>query len=346
MNPTMQDVAKLAGVSPSTVSRVINNSSLVKEETARKVMKAIDKLDYQLNDFARALRTNSSGLIGVMGAGMENPFLAKMLKGIENEALQYNYNIIFCESEGELEEEINYIKLLQQRKIAGLLIITANFYSKLLDVIKESGIPVVFASSYIEDPGFPSVGIDNVAAAYDAVDYLFKAGRRNIGIIRGPYSDTVASRERNNGVRLAFKNNKEELKEKAVIEAEFNLQSGYIAGETLVKNYPELDAVFAFSDEIAIGAIRAFEDNGRKVPDDVYVLGFDNIDFSRFVSPSLTTVAQPAFEIGCKSIEILNRVIDNSDYKEKILLPYKLIVRESTGGKVNRLPNNKEVVVE
>ncbi|MFW5961819.1 MAG: LacI family DNA-binding transcriptional regulator [bacterium] len=345
MNPTMQDVARLAGVSPSTVSRVLNESSLVKEETAQKVMEAINKLDYQINDFARALRTNSSGLIGVIGAGMDNPFLAKMLKGIESEALQYNYNIIFCETEGELQQELSYIKLLQQRKIDGLLIITANFYSKLLDAVKKSEIPVVFASCYIDDPELACVGIDNIAAAYDAVNYLINTGRKNIGIVRGPYSDAVASRARSNGVRLAFKNNNLCLAENALVEAEFNLKSAYTAAQKLLKNYPEIDGLFAFSDELAIGAIRAFEGQGKKIPEDIYVVGFDNIDFSKFLCPSLTTIAQPAFEIGSKSMEVLESLISNKEYIEsKILLPYNLIIRQSTGGESNRFQNNREVI--
>ncbi len=337
MDSTMKDVAKMVGVSPSTVSRVLNNSSLVKEETARKVMDAIDKLDYQLNGFARALRTNTSDLIGVIGAGMENPFLSRMLKGIENEAHQYKYNIIFCETEGELEQELKYIKILKQRKIDGLVMLTDNFYSKLLDVVKESNIPVVFASGYIDESGISCVSIDNTAAAYDAVDYLIKSGRNKIGIIRGPYSDAVTSRDRNNGARLAFKNNNLEIREEAVIEAEFTLKSGYIAGERLLESYPEVDAVFAFSDEMAIGAIGAFKDQGKKIPEDIYVVGVDNIDFGRYLNPSLTTVAQPAFEIGSKSIEILNNIIlDKNDFEKKIVLPYNLIIRQSTGGKCNR----------
>lgn len=333
MGSTMKDVAKLAGVSPSTVSRVINNSSLVKKETAEKVLAAIKKLDYQVNDFARGLRTNDSGLIGVIGAGMENPFLAEMLKGIEAEALKYNYNIIFCESEGELEQELNYIKLLKQRKIAGLVIITANVYSKLVDVVKESKLPVIFTSGYIDDPELPCIGIDNVAAAYDAVNCLVQMGHQKIGIIRGPYSDVVTSGERSKGVKLAFKNNNIELEDEVIIEAEFTFESGYIAAQKLLDQRPDLTAIFSFNDEMAVGAIRSLEDRNKKVPDDISVMGFDNIEFSKYVRPSLSTVSQPAFEMGSQSIGILNDLIrgnKNQLNKLKKLLPYKLVIRDST----------------
>jgi DNA-binding LacI/PurR family transcriptional regulator len=136
MDVTMKDVAKLAGVSLSTVSRVLNDSSLVREETARKVEKAVEKLDYQINDSARILRTNTSNLIGVIGAGMERPFLANLLKGIEAEARERGFALIYGDSDGEFEKEQNYLNIMKQKKIDGIILITTNYYNDLLSIVK------------------------------------------------------------------------------------------------------------------------------------------------------------------------------------------------------------------
>jgi DNA-binding LacI/PurR family transcriptional regulator len=330
MGITMKDVAKKAGVSLSTVSRVINDSSLVSKDTANRVKKAIKELDYQINDSARALRTNISNLIGIIGAGMDNPFLMEVLKSVETEAIKDSYNIIYGDSEGELEQELYYINMFKQKKIDGLIILTANFSQQLIKAVKKSKIPSVFASGYLQDPDLPSVTVNNIKAAEDVSKYLLKTDDY-FGIIRGPYRDSVASEERMQGIINVYKNNNIALKEKYIAEGDFSYKSGYECAKNLIKNNPNLKSIFAFSDQMAIGAIRYCIDNQIRIPDEMSIVGFDGIEASRYVNPSLSTVYQSGTVLGTEIMKILIKKINNEEINDnKIFIPHKLIKRESS----------------
>jgi LacI family transcriptional regulator/LacI family repressor for deo operon, udp, cdd, tsx, nupC, and nupG len=344
MDVTMKDVAKLAGVSLSTVSRVLNDSSLVREETALKVQKAVEKLDYQINDSARILRTNTSNLIGVIGAGMERPFLANLLKGIEAEARERGYALIYGDSDGEFEKEQNYLNIMKQKKIDGIILITTNYYNDLLSIVKNYQIPVVFASGYISDPEISCVTVDNVAAAYDIVEFLCQAGHRDIAFIKGPDLDLLASQERLRGVKLALRLSEIEYDPSRFIEGDFTFESGYSAAEKIVEKFPDVTAIFAFNDEMAVGVIRYLKEHNIKVPEDISVVGFDGIELGKYIDPALTTIKQSGYQLGLKSIEILNKIINQEKIEDnKVFIPHKLVVRESTN-KLNELTTNKEVV--
>lgn len=334
MDVTMKDVAKLAGVSLSTVSRVLNDSSLVREETAQKVKRAVDKLDYQINDSARILRTNTSNLIGVIGAGMEKPFLANLLKGIEAEASERSYALLYGDSDGELEKEQNYLNIMKQKKIDGIILITTNYYNELLSIVKDYQIPVVFASGYISDPKISCVTVDNVAAAYDMVEYLCQAGHRDIAFIKGPDLDLLASQERLRGIKLALRLSDIEYSSNRVIEGDFTFESGYSAAKKIITKFPNVTAIFAFNDEMAVGAIRFLKEQNIKVPQDISVVGFDGIELGKYTDPTLTTIKQSGYHLGLKSIELLNKIINNKKIEDhKIFIPHKLIVRESSKNK-------------
>ncbi|SFL35942.1 LacI family DNA-binding transcriptional regulator [Halanaerobium salsuginis] len=349
MDVTMKDVAKLAGVSLSTVSRVLNDSSLVREETAHKVKKAVKKLDYQINDSARILRTNTSNLIGVIGAGMERPFLANLLKGIEAEAREKGFALIYGDSDGEFEKEQNYLNIMKQKKIDGIILITTNYYNDLLNIVKNYQIPVVFASGYISDPEIPCVTVDNVAAAYDVVDYLTRAGHKEIAFIKGPDLDLLASQERLRGVKLALRIAQLPYNSGRFIEGDFTFESGYSAAEKIMRKFPKITAIFAFNDEMAVGAIRYLKENGYQIPDDIAVVGFDGIELGKYTLPTLTTIEQSGYQLGLKSIELLDKIIAEEELEDnKVFIPHKLVVRES----INKLSakelasiKNKEVLV-
>jgi DNA-binding LacI/PurR family transcriptional regulator len=331
MDVTMKDVAKLAGVSLSTVSRVLNDSSLVREETARKVQKAVEKLDYQINDSARILRTNTSNLIGVIGAGMERPFLANLLKGIEAEARERGYALIYGDSDGEFEKEQNYLNIMKQKKIDGIILITTNYYNNLLSIVKNYQIPVVFASGYISDPQISCVTVDNVAAAYDVVEYLCQVGHKEMAFIKGPDLDLLASQERLRGVKLALRLSDIEFNPKRFIEGDFTFESGYSAAKKIINKFPDVTAIFAFNDEMAVGAISFLKEQNIKIPEDISVVGFDGIELGEYIDPALTTIKQSGYQLGLKSIEILNNIINQRKIEDnKVFIPHELVVREST----------------
>jgi len=329
---TIKDVANLAGVSPATVSRVINNSSLVKEETAEKVNEAIDKLNYQVNESARVLRTNCSSLIGVIGAGMDNPFLMKLLKGVETSAKNHNFNLIFGDSEGELEQEINYLDIFNQKRVDGLIIITASIYNNLLEEIKIKGIPTVFASGYVNDIEIPCISVNNTKAAEDIIDYLYDLGHRRFGIVRGTYSDLVTSGERIKGVKSSFQKHNIDFNSVPIYEGDFSFESGSLAVKKILSDKPDTSAIFCFDDKMAIGAIRGAEELGYKIPDELSIIGFDDIELSSYVKPALTTVRQSGYDMGYRAMEFLKKVIDGEDPgKLKEFLPHQLKIRESSG---------------
>ena len=331
MDVTMKDVAKLAGVSLSTVSRVLNDSSLVREETAKRVEKAVEKLDYQINDSARILRTNTSNLIGVIGAGMERPFLSNLLKGIETEARERGFALIYGDSDGEFEKEQNYLNIMKQKKVDGIILITTNYYNDLLSIVKNYNIPVVFASGYINDPEISCVTVDNVAAAYDMVEFICQSGHKNIAFLKGPDLDMLASQERLRGVKLALRLSDIEYDSKRFIEGDFTFESGYSAAKKILNKFPNVTAIFAFNDEMAVGTIRYLKEQGIKVPDDISVVGFDGIELGKYIDPALTTIKQSGYHLGLKSIEILNQIINEENIEDnKVFIPHKLVVRESS----------------
>lgn len=330
MSATMKDVADRANVSLSTVSRVINQSHLVSKETTETVKKAIKELDYQINDSARALRTNISNLIGIIGAGMDNPFLMKVLQTIETEALKENYNIIYSDSDGELEQELYYINMFKQKKVDGLIIMTANFSKELITTVRKNNIPTVFASGHLETPDLPSVTVNNIKAAEDVSDYLFNISNF-FGIIRGPYRDSVASKERMQGIINKYNEKNIKLKDKYIAEGDFSYQSGYNAARQLIRDNPEIKAIFAFNDLMAIGAMKYCFKNDIKVPKDLSIIGFDGIEISKFVNPTLSTVYQSSTKLGNKIMEtLLNLINENNLENHQIFIPHKLIIRKSS----------------
>ncbi|MGM0415027.1 MAG: LacI family DNA-binding transcriptional regulator [Bacillota bacterium] len=332
MAVTIKDVANLAEVSPATVSRVINNSSLVKEETAEKVREAIDKLNYQINESARVLRTNCSSLIGVIGAGMDNPFLMKLLKGVETSAKENDFNLIFGDSEGELEQELRYLNILNQKSVDGLIIITASIYNNLLEEIKSKGIPAVFASGYVNDNRIPCISVNNSRAAEDVVDYLYELGHRKFGIVRGTYSDLVTSGERIKGVKSSFQKNNIDFNSVPIYEGDFSFESGSLAAKKILADKPETTAIFCFDDKMAIGAIRGAEELGYQIPEDLSIIGFDDIDLASYVKPALTTVRQSGYDMGYRAMEFLKKIIDGEEPgKLKEFLPHELQIRGSSG---------------
>ncbi|MCF8008254.1 MAG: LacI family transcriptional regulator [Halanaerobiales bacterium] len=330
MTITMKDVASKAGVSLSTVSRVINNSTLVSKETTIKVKKTIDQLDYQINDSARALRTNISNLIGVIGAGMDNPFLMNALKSIETKALKKNYNIIYGDSDGELEQELYYVNMFKQKKVDGLIIMTANFSDELINSVKRSNISTIFASGYLDQTDLLSVTVNNIKAAEDVSDYLFDLSDY-FAIIRGPYNDSVASKERMQGVKNKYKEYNIDLKDKYISEGNFTFESGYKSAEILLNNNKDLKAIFAFNDQMAIGAIKYCLDNKIKIPEEISIVGFDGIEASKYIKPTLSTVFQSGNDLGSEIMEnLLKLMADENVENDNIFIPHKLIIRESS----------------
>jgi LacI family repressor for deo operon, udp, cdd, tsx, nupC, and nupG len=322
------DVAKLANVSTATVSRVISNSGSVKSETTAKVLEAIEKLNYQPNLLARQLRRLETKTILVIVPDITNPFFSNVLRGIETVAIENGYQVILGDTDNHVDRESGYLNILRQKKADGTILLTARSDQHLLEEIA-SEYPVVLACEYFEGSKLPTVSIDNISSARKATEYLISLNHKRIAHISGPL-EVVVGRDRLRGYHQAMIQHSLPVEPFLVQEGDFSYESGFNLMMKLLalKNPPT--AVFAANDEMAIGAIKAIKSKGLKVPDDLSVIGFDDIKFASIFEPALTTIAQPTFEMGKKAIELLLKLINNGELeKDQYILEDKLVVRDS-----------------
>lgn len=325
---TISDVAKLANVSTATVSRVLSNSGNVKKETTEKVLEAIQKLNYQPNVLARQLRKLETKTVLVVVPDITNTFFSKILRGIERVAIENDYEVLLGDTGNDVERERGYLDILRQKKADGMILLTARLESHLLEEIAGE-FPVVLACEYLEGSTIPTVSIDNISSARKATEYLINLGHRRIGFISGPLN-VILSRDRLKGFRQAMAQHNIPIESFLVQEGDFSFESGY----NMMMKFLALDqpptAVFAANDEMAIGAIKAIKSKGLHVPDDISVVGFDDIKFASIYEPALTTISQPMFEIGKKAMELLIKLI-NKDQLEKnqYILEDQLVIRET-----------------
>ncbi|MDQ0217425.1 LacI family transcriptional regulator [Peribacillus cavernae] len=323
------DVAKKANVSTATVSRVITNSGNVKKETIEKVMEAIQKLNYQPNILARQLRRLETKTILVIVPDITNTFFSNILRGIESVANKNGYQVLLADAHNNVERESNFLDILYQKKADGMILLTARIDQNVIGEISKE-YPVVLACEYFEGSQIPTVSIDNISSARKATDHLIGLGHKRIGFISGPLGG-VLGRDRLKGFQQAMAQQNLAVPPFLVQEGDFSYESGYnLMLKILTLDLPPT-AVFAANDEMAIGAIKAIKSKGLRVPEDLSVIGFDDIKIASIFEPALTTIAQPTFEIGLKAMELLIKLINkDSITKNQYMLEDKLVIRDSS----------------
>jgi LacI family repressor for deo operon, udp, cdd, tsx, nupC, and nupG len=322
------DVARMANVSTATVSRVISNAGTVKKETAEKVLEAIKKLNYQPNMLARQLRRSETKTILVVVPDITNTFFSAVLRGIESVAIENGYQVLLGDARNNVETETSYLTILGQKKADGLILLTARTDQKILEELSQD-YPVVLACEYYEGTVLPTVSIDNVSSARKATEYLISLKHNRIGHISGPLN-VVVGRDRCKGFHQAMSKHGLSVDPSLVQEGEFSFESGF----NLMMKFLSLEepptAIFAGNDEMAMGAVKAAKSKGFRVPEDLSVVGFDDIKFASIFEPALTTIAQPTFDMGQKAMHLLLRLINNEELeKDQFILPDNLIVRDS-----------------
>ncbi len=328
--PTIKDVAKLAEVSIATVSRVLNGSPLVQEKTRQRVWKAIEKLNYKPNALARGLINKKTQTVGMIIPDISNAFSAEVVRGIEDIANIHNYNVILCNSDLDFQREMKYVTTLQEKQIDGLIFLSEQVTDEHLDCFIESRLPVVLVATHDDKGLLPSVNIDNVMAARVATEYLLGLGHRRIAFISGPFDDPIAGITRLTGYKQGLQAKGLPVLEELILEGDFTYKTGYRNMRKLLQLQPRPTAVFAASDEMAVGAMNAILDNGLKVPADIAVLGFDNIDLTTKVRPRLSTIAQPMYDMGAIAMQMLIKILTDAPLEKRIVkLPFELIIRES-----------------
>ncbi|HEX7877506.1 MAG TPA: LacI family DNA-binding transcriptional regulator [Sphingobium sp.] len=324
------DVARHAGVSTATVSRVLNRNMRVAGDLRERVERAVADLGYSMNVAARSLRTQRSSKILISVPDISNPFFADVIRGAEEAARRAGFSVMLGDTGNDPALEGHYASLLARREVDGLVILGHRVPSTIIDLLARNDpamVPVAHGCEYSPDLRVPSVHIDNVAAGGDAARHLLELGHRRIGVVTGPL-DSPLSRDRLAGVRSAIE--KARQGELLLREGDFSIEAGYAHGQALALE--GVTAIFCFSDEMALGALRALGDAGLRCPDDVSVIGFDDIRFAAFAQPRLTTIAQPREAIGRRTVELLvHRLEGGTGDLGHIALPHQLIVRASTG---------------
>lgn len=323
---TIRDVAKSAGVSCATVSRYLNGSAVVSGEAAKKIADAVRKLNYSPNSFGRSLRTTKSKTILVLLPSLENSFLSRVIRGIQTVGDKSKYSIIIGITGGAVETERKYIDMLRGRNVDGAILISPSSDEETLIKINAQ-YPIIQCTEF-KTPDVPHVSVNNEKAAFDMVGSLIENGHRKIGYIGfGKQAESALQREK--GYRRALFEHDVPFDENLVFYTSLGFSGGKKAAERLIRQNP--DAVFAAADILAIGAVRYFTDHGVKIPQQIAVAGFDGIQRSREIVPPLTTVMQPAYEMGCIACDYLIRKINGREITNETVMKHRLVFRESTG---------------
>lgn len=320
---SIREVAKLANVSPSTVSRVINGTANVDEEKKRRVLKAIDESGFTPNEVARSLFKKSSKTIGVIVPSITNPFFTEMSSAIEKTANAYGYRMTICNTSGDVEKEKNAISMLTSMNVDGIVITTSN--QELKSILEHCETPIIAIDRAIsKNTAGGYIHCDNYEGGRMAAEHLVRCGCKSIVCVRG-LDDISSARERYQGYLDVVKAH--DIKEQS-IQCDYSFSEGLTVAEKLLAEYPDVDGIIACNDMVAISVYKVLCRRGIRVPEDIQLVGYDNISLAHLMTPELTTVAQPIEKMGVKAVEMLIQK-ETEGYKEYIFSP-ELIIRETT----------------
>lgn len=327
---TIYDVAKKAGVSMATVSRVVNGNPNVKPGTRKKVMKVIDELDYRPNAVARGLASKKTTTVGVIIPDVTNVYFSSLARGIDDVATMYKYNIILANSDGNEEKEIQVFNTLLAKQVDGIIYMGTHLTEKLREQIKRSKTPVVLAGSIDHKNEFVSVHVDYVKAVKEAVNNLLAHGDKRVAFVSGPLNYPINGEYRLKGYKEALAENGIEFDQDLVFET----NDSYRAGETL---WPALsaahaDAAFVADDELATGVLNGAVDAGAQIPAEFEVVTGNDSKLTQIVRPKLSSITQPLYDIGAVAMRCLTKMMnkEDEDLDKTIELQYGFIKRGST----------------
>jgi LacI family transcriptional regulator len=330
--PTIRDVAKRAGVAPITVSRVINNSGYASQETRARVEAAVAELGYVPNTLARSLRSRRTNTLALVLTDITNPFWTTVARGVEDTASDAGFNVIFCNTDESEAEQHKYLRVLLQKQVDGVLLVPARSTSEPIEFIQEQRTPVVVLDRWVPDARADVVRCDSEGGAYQLVRLLLSLGHRRIALLSGPPGVSTAE-DRIAGYRRALAEAGLRGGAELVHDGEFTQASGYEMARQALAAKPRPTALFAGNNFIAIGALRALRDAGLGVPEDVALVGFDDLPAALVIEPFLTVAAQPAYEMGQRATALLLARLSGQapEAYQEIVLPTEVIVRQSSG---------------
>ncbi len=328
VSPTSQDVARKAGVSVATVSRVLNDSPHVTQRARDLVLSAVKELNYQPNRTAQRLRAGHSHVVGLIISDIQNPFFTSVVRGIEDVAYHHGYSIVLCNSDEDIQKEQLYIDVLSSERVAGVIIVPTgkDCCTPLLNL----QMPIVMMDRVVPGIAADSVVLDNAAGAYAATRHLIELGHRRIGLIAAPAGPSVGI-ERQRGYEQALRDHGLPVDLALICAGDFKESGGHAAAHALLDLKPRPTAIFAANNLMTMGAFQAISEKGLRIPGDISVVGFDDMPWLALLAPPLTAVRQPTYEIGAQAAGLLfARLSDHTAPIQTRVLEPELIVRGST----------------
>jgi LacI family transcriptional regulator len=336
---TLKEVGKLAGVTAATVSNVLNGTRYVSDEVKSQVFSAIEALNYQPNIVAKSLRVQESRLIGLLVSDIANPFFSTVVRGIENELSDNKYNVLLCNTDSSIEKERKYLEVLIGKRVDGLIVSSAGNSGDYFRSLEKTGVPIVFLNRCPDFMKSDVIMTNNVKGAYSATEHLIQHGYSKIAIITGPLSISTG-KDRLTGYKRALEDYGTQEHEHLIKEGNFTIQSGYEKMKELMEQEQKPDAVFISNNFMTLGAYKYLKKAGISIPNQVAVVGYDDPEWADIVDPPITSIRQPAYELGIQAAKlILANMKENQTKREIMYMDASLVVRESCGCKDENLHN-------
>ncbi|CAM3676678.1 HTH-type transcriptional repressor PurR [Vibrio aerogenes CECT 7868] len=332
---TIKDVARLAGVSTTTVSHVINKTRFVAEATQEKVLEAVKSLNYAPSAVARSLKCNSTRTIGMLVTQSTNPFFSEVIDGVESYCYRQGYTLILCNTGGLYEKQRDYIRMLAEKRVDGILVICSDLTEVLLDMLDGyQDIPKVVMDWGPESSQADKIIDNSEEGGYLATKYLIDHGHKKIACLSGQLSKAIC-KERILGYRRAMSEANLPTNDDWILEGNFECDTAVLAADKIIAMDEKPTAIFCFNDTMALGLMSRLQQRGIKIPDDMSVIGYDNIEISEYFSPPLTTIHQPKRRVGKNAFEILLERIKNKEHERRIFEMHPEIVARDTVKKLN-----------
>jgi LacI family transcriptional regulator len=336
---TIKDVAVKAEVSVSTVSRVLNGKPDINIETKEKILKAIEELNYVPSSIARDMVMNKTHTIGLILPDITNPYFSSIARGIQHRADEFGYSIILCDTEGSIDKESNAVRLLKSKRVAGIIAALSIDSKRELSTLLKENFPIVQIDRNIPGLKVPTVTVNNFLSAKVAVNYLIECGHSKIAHIAGDLS-TKTARDRLQGYQAAMKEYDFSIDPGWIMKCDFSTASGMKIMDEILGLGSVATAVFCANDLIAVGAYKAIKARGLKIPEDMSIIGHDDIELSSLITPSLTTMSLDKYEMGKKAVEaVIGQIETGRSINSEIILETNLVIRESVN-RINCLRQN------
>lgn len=326
---SIKDIAKVAGVSHSTVSRALADSPLVKDETKQRILRIAEELDYTPHALARSLVTKRTLTIGIVVTTIADPFVAEIVRGIEETGQPHGYNVILCNSNADPEREVAAVRALREKRVDGIIVTASRVGDLYLPLLEDLGVPIVLVNNQHSGQYIYSIATDDFRGGEIAAEHLLSLGHTRIGYIASP-NNTSSNQARRDGCLKALESHGIPPDQLLLVEGDGRPELGQLAMARLLALPRPPSAVFCYNDMTAVGALKAIKQAGMNIPGDISLIGYDDIDIARYLDPPMTTVAQRKYDMGCHAMQMLLSLVAESTDVQDISLEPELVVRAST----------------